>query len=228
MPTFLTNKLRSLVRVVACSSLLLLPLYEVVYAQAVSNCGPLENHYGPFDYRTANAQQKSIVENRHFDTRIENLLPGSTNPWADDISYTLRVFPNHHRALVTMQRIAEREKTDKPASAQYSIACYFDRAIRYRPDDLIVRMLFAEYLIKKSRNDEASQQLEFTVKSAQDNPFTHYNVGLLFLKMKSYDRALAQAHLAMQLGFTRTDLKDGLVAAGKWGEAPNPEVPKKP
>jgi tetratricopeptide (TPR) repeat protein len=228
MPTYLTHRLRSLVRIIAFSGILALTLCGVVHAQAETNCGPLENHYGPFDYRTANAQQRSIVEDRHFDARIENLLPGSTNPWADDISYTLRVFPNHHRALVTMQRLAEREKTDKPTKAQYSIACYFDRAIRYKPDDLIIRMLFAEYLIKRSRNDEALLQLEFTAKMAQDNPFTHYNVGLLLLSMKSYDRAMTEAHRAMQLGFTRTELKDGLVAAGKWVEPPNPEDSKKP
>jgi len=228
MPTFLTDPLRWLMRVIACSSLLMLPFCGVANAQAAMNCGPFENNYGPFDYRTATAGQHSIVENRHFDMRIENLLPGSTNPWADDISYTLRVFPNHHRALVTMQRLAEREKTDKPAHSQYSIACYFDRAIRYRPDDVIVRMLFAQYLIKRSKNDEALRQLELAASMAKDNPFTHYNVGLLFLDMKSYDRALAQAHLAIQLGFTPTELKDGLVAAGKWVEPPHHEPAKKP
>jgi tetratricopeptide (TPR) repeat protein len=228
MPAYLPHQLRSLIRIIACSSILMLPFCGVVNAQAASNCGPFENNYGPFDYRTATAGQLSIVENKHFNQRIENLLPGSTNPWADDISYTLRVFPNHHRALVTIQRLAEREKTDKPAYAQYSIACYFDRAIRYKPDDLIVRMLFAEYLIKRSRNDEALQQLEFTAKMARDNPFTHYNVGLLFLNMKSYDRALTEAHRAMELGFTRTELKDGLVATGKWVEPPNPEESTKP
>ena len=190
------------------------------WAQDNSACGSLSNHYGPFDYRTANSQQKSLVESFHFTPRIEYLLPGGSNPWADDISYTLRAFPNHHRALLTIQRLAEREKTDTPKSAQWSVACYFDRALRFQPKDVIVKMLYAGYLAKKNRVAEATQQLDAAITLGEDEPFTQFNVGLVFLDMKNFDRALVQAHRALAMGFTRPELRDALIAAGKWVEPP--------
>ncbi len=198
-------------------------------AQEVSACGGLANHYGPFDYRTANIQQRSLVEGIHFSPFIENLMKGGRdNDFGDDIAYTLRVFPNHHRALVSMERLAEKEKADPPRRAVYTVECYFDRAIRFRQDDVIVRMLYAGYLIKKSKNEEATRQLDIAIRLAGDNPFTHYNVGLVFLDMNNYERALAQAHLAMEMGFPRTELKDRLVKAGKWVEPKLPSEPSKP
>lgn len=198
-------------------------------AQETPACGSLKNHYGPFDYRTASQQQKSLVENTHFTPLIENLMKGGRdNPFADDISYTLNVFPNHHRALITMQRLADREKVDKPALAHWTMACYYDRATRFQPDDPIIRMLFAGYLIQKGRLEDATQQLDVAIKLAGDNPFTHFNVGLVFLDMKNYERAVAQAHRAAELGFTRPELKDRLVAAGKWAEPAAEAEVKKP
>ena len=199
---------------------LLLGAVGSVQAQDRLTCGSLENHYGPIDFRKAYKQQLDLVEKVHFTAGVESLTRVGSSYFADDISYTLRVFPNHPRALITIQRLAEREKTDKPAYAQWSIPCYFERAIRFQRDDVIVRMLFASYLIKKNRFDEATQQLDQTIELAGDEPFTHYNIGLVFLDMKNYERALEQAHRAAELGFTRTALKDRLVAAGKWVEPP--------
>ena len=34
--------------------------------------------------------------------------------------------------------------------------CYFQRAIRFRPDDVVVRMLFASYLLKDGRRTDGS------------------------------------------------------------------------
>ncbi len=129
---------------------------------------------------------------------------------------------------MTIQRLVDREKTDQPRYAQWSMACYYERAIRFQPDDHIVRLLYATYLIKKNRLEEARSQLEKAISLDVENAFTHFNVGLVYTDMKDYDRALAQAHIAMQLGLPRTELKDRLVAAGKWVEPPGPELAKKP
>ena len=200
----------------------------LVHAQSPSNCGPLENHFGPFDFRTANKQLLNLVEGPHFNPGVESLTKRSTSYFADDISYTLRVFPNHHRALITIQRLADREMTDKPEHAQYSIECYFDRAVRFQPSDQIVRMLFAGYLIKKNLLVNAEAQLIEAIMLAPENPFTQFNVGLLFLDMKNYERAVAQAHRAADLGLARTELKERLMAAGKWTEPTAPNGSPKP
>jgi len=185
-----------------------------------ATCGELRTPgaYGPFDYRKAAKQQLEIVESHHFDAGVESLTRGMTGPYGGDIAYTLRAFPNHHRALAAMQRLAEKEKRDPPLDAKLPVECYFERALRFQPEDTVARMLYASFLVSKKRNDEAVRQLESTRAIAGDNGFTHYNIGLIYFDMKDYEHALAQAHRAVELGFTRTDLKDKLVAVGKWAE----------
>ena len=88
----------------------LVSLTAIAQAQVLEECGVLENAYGPFDYRTAEREAKVLVEERHFPAVVETLTAGSTGSLAADIDYTLRVFPNHPRALMAMTRLAEREK----------------------------------------------------------------------------------------------------------------------
>jgi tetratricopeptide (TPR) repeat protein len=212
----------SIKTVFVCGVLALLSIAHA-WAQDASTCGSLENHYGPIDYRKMTRQQSQLVEGAHFTPGVENLTQTKSSYFADDISYTLRVFPNHHRALITMQRLADREKRDKPNYAQWSMACYYERAIRFQPDDHIARMLFAGYLIKNKRKEEATKQLDVSIELATDSAFAQFNAGLVFLDMDNHERALEQAHKAMSMGFMRPEIKDRLVALGKWVE-PTPSA----
>ncbi|HSV51247.1 MAG TPA: tetratricopeptide repeat protein [Burkholderiaceae bacterium] len=192
------------------------------FGQAASQaCGSIANAFGPFDYRTERGQNLRLVEGAHFTASVESLVRGNTSVSpAGDLDYTLRAFPNHHRALMSAMRYGEKHKSPQPRDLRYSVECYFDRALRFRPDDSIVRMIFATFLSRNERNPEAIKQLEHATELAKDNPFTHYNIGLIYLEIKAYDKALVQAHKAYGLGFTQTALKDGLLAAGKWSEPP--------
>lgn len=181
-------------------------------------CGPLANHYGPYDYRKDRGPTLDVVERRHFPLEVEMLRPYRTESPGTNIAYTLHTFPNHHRALVAMAKLAEKEKRDPPRDARYTVDCYFERALRFRPDDTVARLLYTQHLVAKAKLDEARVQLEETTRLAGENPFTHYNIGLVYLDMKDYDKALQQAQRAMALGFPRTDLKDALSSAGKWRE----------
>jgi len=125
-----------------------------------------------------------------------------------------------------MMRLGEKEKTDKPRDSQYTVECWFERAVLWRPDDSIVRMIYSTYLNGKGRGAEALKQLETASVYAKDNPFTHYNIGLHYFDMKNYERALMQAHKALTLEFNRTELRDKLQSVGKWREPPvNPPSP---
>lgn len=188
-----------------------------------ANCGPLANAFGPFDYRTVRGNQLHLVESAHFTPEIEALIRGLTGALGQELDYTLRAFPNHHRALISMMRYGERLKTSKVPRANYEVECYFVRAVTFQPNDTVARMLFAKFLLNAKRRDEALQQLTQVEQHALDNPFTHYNLGLSYLQAEQYAEALKQAHRAMALGFTRTELKDQLVAKGKWKELPPPE-----
>lgn len=191
--------------------------------QALSSaCGdPFRNHFGPFDYRTAPKETKALVENHHFTPGIESMTrPVNTmmHEMAQDVSYTLNVFPNHPRALLTMTRLSKKYKSDPPPGTATTIECWYDRAIRFRPDDTVARVLYAQYLAKKSRLAEAIKQLDSATTFATDNPFSHFNIGLAYFEVQQYDRALEQAHLAMKLGFPRQDLADRLKRVNKWVE----------
>ena len=185
---------------------------------APSSCGELRSHgqFGPFDYRSAK-NQLPIVEGYHFTPAVEALIRGSTNTLpGSDLDYTLRAFPNHHKALIAMVGYGEKMKSSKPSGLNYPIECYFERALRFQPDDTIVRMLYARFLAKLARSQEAKNQLERATTLAGDNAFSQYNIGLIYFDFKEYDKALAQAHKAIALGFMQPALREQLQAVGKW------------
>lgn len=206
------------------------------FAQVDANyCGSLNNGFGPFDYRpdrdpptqgTGDHKTKiGLVEGAHFTKEVELLIRGhrsGVDP-GGDLDYTLRAFPNHHRALMSVMRYGEKKGTRKPAGLRHDVECYFERGIRFRSDDPIVRMIYATYLTKNNRSPEAVAQLEQATRIASDNAFTHFNIGLTYFDLKIYDKALTQAHQAMALGFERTELRDLLQKAGQWQE-PTPAV----
>ena len=196
--------------------------------QDAAGCGSLENRaYGPYDYRQARPNQRELVEHAHFTPKVEALRSGQTGAPGWDIGYTLRAFPNHPRALLAMQGLVVQENKNPARDAIYTIECYYERALRFQRDDHVVRMLYANFLIGKNQFEDATKQLDYIIEIQADEPFTQFNVGMLFFDMKNYDRALEQAHKAIALGFMRTDLKQRLSAVGRWVE-PKPEAADAP
>jgi len=185
-------------------------------------CGQIggDGGYGPFDYRKERGNPLHLVESAHFTPSVEALVRGNAGTIGADLDYTLRAFPNHHRALVSAMRYFDRNKGVQPPGMRYSMECYFERALKYKPDDVTARMLYAGYLGKHGRRDDALREAGYVAHEAADNPFTHYNLGLVYLELKDYEHAVEQAHQAMALGFPRTELRDSLQAAGKWTEPP--------
>jgi len=194
-------------------------------------CGnPFQNHFGPFDYRASSVALRKIVEEVHFTVGIESITrPKNTqfHEMAQDVEYTLNVFPNHHRALITMQRLADRWRRDPPPGTSVTVECWFDRAVRFRPDDTVARALYAQYLSKQKRRPDAVRQLDLAIEHAKDNPLSHYNIGLVFFEMEEFDRALVQAHKAQAMGYPRPELADSLKRVNKWTE-PSPAQASEP
>lgn len=207
------DRAKTLVGLLLCWSL-------TVAAQPATNpCGSIANAYGPYDYRTERGGKLAIVEQYHFKPHVEALLrlPGMSGvSLGGDIDYTLRASPNHHRALVAMTRYGERLKLPKVPGADYTVACYFDRAIRFAPDDLVVRMLFASWLGRQGEVAAAEGQLDFVGRHAAVNALTLHNAGLVYMELKQYEKALEYDHRAKALGYARKDLEEKLRAAGQW------------
>jgi len=168
-------------------------------------------------YRSHGALLK-LVEDAHFTPNVESLRSSKngTGKPGPDLAYTLRVYPNHHRALIAMAALGEKERTPQPNGSEYSVECWFFRAISFAPDDNLPRMIFAQYLIKNNRNEEADAQLGIVADRAADNAFTHNNIGLLYFDMKNYEKALFHSHTAISLGLGLPVLPDQLKSVGKW------------
>jgi tetratricopeptide (TPR) repeat protein len=194
-------------------------LASPAFANPEKECGSLEWNYGPYDYRTATAQQRKLVESAHFPLETEQLKSAPTGSLGADIKYTLSVFPNHPRALLAMERLVLKEKHNPASGAKYTVECFYERALRFKPDDHIPRLFYVNYLIRNNKQlDEARRQLDYVAESTRDDPLAQFNAGMLYMDMQDYDKALIQAHRVIAMGFDRRELRDRLTAAGRWTE----------
>jgi tetratricopeptide (TPR) repeat protein len=186
---------------------------------AASYCGELQAVGAGAGGDYTNSEYKGnlkTVEAYHFTPNIENLRYGNSGALGGELSYTLMMFPNHHRALAAFGKLSLRDKTLKPVGARYSVECFFDRAIRFKPSDGVVRMIYGDYLQKTGQTDKALEQLKEAVNLQPENPNINYNLGLFYMQKKDYEQAKIYAKKAYELGFPLPGLKNKLMEAGKW------------
>lgn len=186
---------------------------------AANYCGELDYHYGPFDYRLHG--NLKIVEQAHFTADVEAGIKGSSSFLGDDLSYTLRALPNHPRALTTLAKIALRSKTTHIAHMKYPVECYFERAVRFTPDDGAVRAIYGSYLFALGRTGEALKMLQGALALLPQDPTINYNIGLVYFETKDYASAMRHAKVAYEMDFPLPGLKNKLVKAGKWEQVGN-------
>lgn len=179
-------------------------------------CGSLENGFGPYDYRVVDSHSKWLVESAHFPPQVETLRAGSRGTIGADLDYTLRALPNHPRALMAMMRLSEHLKTSRPPGAQYPAECYFDRAVRFTPDDAMVRVLYGNFLAQRGRATEAKQHLAVAEANAGSDAQVIYNLGLAYYELKDFDKAVSFAKKAREMGIQFTGLQQRLQRVGKW------------
>lgn len=197
-----------------------LAIYFPFPASADVSCGSLSNGgNGPYDYNFPPEKKIQIVESAHFTPRVESLVGGNTSQGAGgDLAYTLMVFPNHPRALMAMSNLEFKGKTPNPVGARYSVPCWFDRALRFRPDDAQVHMIYGVYLLKKGKHSDAVTHLEKAASGVTENGNLHYNLGLAFFQLKDFEKSLQHAKKAQELGFDLPGLRNKLEKAGMWRE----------
>jgi len=166
----------------------------------VALCGdPFTNGVGPFDYDNAqqrtNPQEIPIVEQHHFTPQVESLTGGASSADVmDDLDYTLRAVPNHHRALNALARY-DLQQGGIPTRWR-SAECWFDRATRFRPDDGQVWLVYGNWLVGKQRQADALEAYERARKLLPESAEVHYNLGLLYFRMGEYAKAVESAKVA--------------------------------
>jgi len=188
-----------------------------------AECGSLRNAYGPFDYRSEDNRKNKIpiVEGAHFQPEVEALQLGGPiyfTPYdlIGGLDYTLRAIPNHHRALASLARYALRGWKTEPFRTP---ECYFDRAIRFQPEDGDVRLIFGSYLHRKKNYKAAEEQYAAARELMPDSVELSYNLGLLYVDTGELSKAKTEAIRAYALGYPLPGLKDKLKRARSWTEA---------
>jgi tetratricopeptide (TPR) repeat protein len=206
---------------------LILMAAGAAHAAQKNYCGELANAFGPFDYRkkVEFAQNLRLVESAHFTDDVEQGIKGNAGYLGGDIDYTLRAFPNHHRALATLARVGLREKSPQVSNTKYPVECYFVRAIRFTPDDGAVHAVYGNYLFALGKSEQAQEEFQTAVKLEPENATINYNLGLAYVKANNFDQAIIYAKKAYSLGFPLPGLKNKLIEAGKWTETRD-ETPK--
>lgn len=194
-------------------------------AQDVPGCGSLANAYGPFDYTNpVDVRDKlPIVETYHFDRGVDSLrghAQSGPQNLGGDLDYTLRAFPNHHRALDAMGRYQLQAKQAPPPGARYTAECYFERALAFAPDDAVAIMVYGIYLVRKGDKDAALERYREALALMPDSSELHYNMGLLYASLGRYEDALAEAHVAYGAGYPLPGLRNKLERAGVWRDPP--------
>lgn len=199
-------------------------------------CGSLENAFGPFDYRTASEFNKRLVEKPHFIDQNSAIMRGQLrardNHVMDDLHYTLRVFPNHHGALMAIDRVGRLTRSERPLSKAYKLECYYLRGIRMASDDAMVYYLYGMYLQHRGHKAEARQKVDRSVELFEEkedgmSPNVLYNLGLAFFEFGEYDQAANYARRAAERGFILPGLRKKLQRVGRWQEA-QPEANAQP
>ena len=184
-------------------------------AQDVPGCGNLQNAYGPYDYRDpVNKRDKlPIVDTFHFTADVESLRRGSSGTVLGDLQYTLRAFPNHHRALRAMARYALGGGHFPVDATIPSADCFFERAVAFAPDDAAVHVIYANYLFKRGNREDAGRQYEEALRLAPESVEISYVAGLYYVDVGDLARARSLAKFAYDSGYPLPGLKNKLAAA---------------
>ena len=168
-----------------------------------------------FDYVTEK-NQLDIVERFHFKESTQQLLDHDSR-LAEDLDYTLRSIPNHHRALWVnvlfylkltdrlgseeLQQRAQRQSGQPPPE------CYFHRGKAFNPGDPMVSAIFGVYLHKRGMLSEALQEYRLAEQRMPRNGELIYNMGLLFVDMGDLAAAQDYADRARTLGYSLRGLQ---------------------
>jgi tetratricopeptide (TPR) repeat protein len=176
--------------------------------------------YGPYDYTQRGslpAYNLKVVEEHHFTPMVENLIHGQESPLEGDLDYTLRAWPNHHKALLSVIKFQLNVKNKLAfGKLKTPVECYFQRALHFSPSDSISHSLFAYYLRKMGFPDKAVKYYEKALELDPGNEKIAYSFSLLLIDLKRYEEAVKYAKIAYQNNKTPSGLKQKLVKLGVW------------
>ena len=187
--------------------------------------------FGPYDY-TRRAQlpaELEVVERAHFRPEIERLETNknASSSAIGDIDYTLKAWPNHHRALNSAMKYRLMFQEWPETSSVPPAECQLQRAIAFSPNDPVPYMMYGMLLHKWERYEQALFAYRAASRLRPDDILTLYNMGLTLAALEQYDEAEEVAKTVYGAGMPLPGLKNKLIAAGHWGAASKAPETKK-
>jgi len=185
---------------------------------------------GPWDYHHPSSRVPTgedpmgrikRVENVHFQRQWEYVSPRvGSYKIANEVIYTLLVFPNHPRALWTLSRLEKlrgplKNYASNPRVPKMTVECFFDRALRFRPNQSPTWMIYGMHLHSRGRLSDAREAYVTAKNLGEDSTQFHYNFGLLLVDTKELDLAEESARVAYSRGYQQPGLKDQLAKLGR-------------
>lgn len=174
--------------------------------------------YGPYDYTNpAHVKHKlPVVENYHFTPEVRRLRRGKSGSLFSDLDYVLRAFPNHHKAMYALIRLVTEPPRAGANIGQVTTPpeCYLQRALRFKPKDGNVHLLYGLYLHKLGKLEEAEPHYRTAVKLMPRSAEANYDLGVLLVDLKRYADAVPLAKAAYRYGYPLSGLRRRLAAAG--------------
>jgi len=182
---------------------------------------------GPFDYTNPEEVRKHlpITEQYHFNSDVRNLRKGMTGSVRADLTYVLNRFPNHHPALNSMARLWRiyQKKGEVPPgeglNPRETAEYWFDRAIKFAPYDGTVKLLYGIHKQKMGDYDEALRLYKEAEALLPNSADVQYDLGLLYVHFKKYEKALEHARKAYSLGYPLPGLRNILKRKGAWPDS---------
>jgi tetratricopeptide (TPR) repeat protein len=201
------------------------------------------DQYGPFDFYNPPEQYAlGRVERAHLSwVIVKNKMDNDMCEYWHNVDYTLRAFPNHAKALVIMAEYLEdhgpcprkprghmsvselADSIEMNKWGERNMDHYFHTALRFMTEDTRViprhaetNVLYADWLRKKKRFEEAKKQYDAAHALNPGFANTYYGLGMLYLDQNNTVKALENAKKAYSLGKPPGELRDRLIASGSW------------
>jgi len=190
------------------------------------NCSGKAQGFGPYDYTSkvdkntimgGSSNVLNLVERAHFTEEVEGLIKGHSGTLEEDLDYTLRAWPNHHRVLLSIIRFQiEVQNKIRTGKLLTPVECYLQRAIHFSPNDAVSYSLYGHFLRKMGHLEESAKKYEKALEIAPGNSKFAYSYGLLLIDLKRYEEAVKYAKIAYREGKAPKGLRQILRKLGAW------------
>ncbi len=168
------------------------------------------------DYRTRDSIPWKIqdITRNHLDLANQRMKVGEyTYRVLADLRYILDRYPNFYPAL---EALLKYDLSGGKFEGSNDTLCYLENARRFVPDDINVLLYEGYFFWKKDELDRAKESYTRALALDPDSADAHYNIGLLYYRMKDFDAANAHAQRAYALGYPLPGLRNELKRSKHW------------